>query len=123
MLKEVIEFNEKNAAKEMPFWAREFSEGRRKRAADHAEYVDAIKKNHELAGKKGSMRRWTSTNWMPSLRRPAAAWLTDRERRLVWRRSSEFAAVTGYPNVNVVADSCAVASRHFVLGGRGANRF
>ena len=53
-LKEIIEFNEKNAAKEMPYFGQEnFIEAEKKGPLTTPEYVDAIKQNHEMSRKDG----------------------------------------------------------------------
>jgi len=105
-LKEIIEFNEKNAAKEMPFFGQEnFLKAEEKGPVTTQEYVDAIKKNHELAGKEG-IDATMDKHKLDAIVAPTGgpAWLTDIVNGDSFGGgSSEFAAVTGYPNVNVVA--------------------
>ena len=105
-LKEIIEFNEKNAAKEMPFFGQEnFLKAEEKGPLTTQEYVDAIKKNHELAGKEG-IDATMDKHKLDAVVAPTGgpAWLTDIVNGDSFGGgSSEFAAVTGYPNVNVVA--------------------
>jgi amidase len=105
-LKEVIAFNEKNAAKEMPFFGQEnFLKAEEKGPLTTQEYVDAIKKNHELAGKEG-IDATMDKHKLDAIVAPTGgpAWLTDIVNGDSFGGgSSEFAAVTGYPNVNVVA--------------------
>ncbi len=105
-LKEVIEFNEKNAAKEMPFFGQEnFLKAEEKGPLTTQEYVDAIKKNHELAGKDG-IDATMDKHKLDAIVAPTGgpAWLTDIVNGDSFGGgSSEFAAVTGYPNLNVVA--------------------
>jgi len=105
-LKEIIEFNEKNASKEMPFFGQEnFLKAEEKGPLTTQEYVDAIKKNHELAGKDG-IDATMDKHKLDAIVAPTGgpAWLTDIVNGDSFGGgSSEFAAVTGYPNVNVVA--------------------
>jgi amidase len=105
-LKEIIEFNEKNAAKEMPYFGQEnFVKAEEKGPLTTQEYVDAIKKNHELAGKEG-IDATMDKNKLDAIVAPTGgpAWLTDIVNGDSFGGgSSEFAAVAGYPNVNVVA--------------------
>jgi len=103
-LKEIIEFNEKNAAKEMPFFGQEnFLKAEEKGPLTTQEYVDAIKKNHELAG-KGGIDATTDKHKLDAIVAPTGgpAWLTDIVNGDSFGGgSSEFAAAAGYPNVNV----------------------
>jgi amidase len=105
-LKEIIEFNEKNAAKEMPFFGQEnFLKAAEKGPLTTQEYVDAIKKNHELAGKQGIDATIDKHN-LNAIVAPTGgpAWLTDIVNGDSFGGgSSEFAAAAGYPNVNVTA--------------------
>jgi amidase len=105
-LKEIIEFNEKNAAKEMPFFGQEnFLKAEEKGPLTTEEYVDAIKKNHELAGKEG-IDLTMDKNKLEAIVAPTGgpAWLTDIVNGDSFGGgSSEFAAAAGYPNVNVTA--------------------
>jgi amidase len=105
-LKEIIEFNEKNAAKEMPYFGQEnFLKAEEKGPLTTKEYVDAIAKNHELAGKEG-IDATMEKHKLDAIVAPTGgpAWLTDIVNGDSFGGgSSEFAAVAGYPNVNVVA--------------------
>jgi amidase len=105
-LKEIIEFNEKNAAKEMPFFGQEnFLKAEEKGPLTTQEYVDAIKKNHDLAGKEG-IDLTMDKNKLDAIVAPTGgpAWLTDIVNGDSFGGgSSEFAAAAGYPNVNVTA--------------------
>ena len=105
-LKEVIEFNEKNAAKEMPYFGQEnFLKAEEKGPLTTKEYVEAIKKNHDLAGKEG-IDKTMDKHKLDAIVAPTGgpAWLTDIVNGDSFGGgSSEFAAVAGYPNVNVVA--------------------
>jgi amidase len=105
-LKEVIEFNDKNASKEMPYFGQEnFVKAEEKGPLTTAEYVEAIKKNRELAGKEG-IDKTMDKHKLDAIVAPTGgpAWLTDIVNGDSFGGgSSEFAAVAGYPNVNVVA--------------------
>jgi amidase len=105
-LKEIIEFNEKNAAKEMPYFGQEnFVKAEEKGPLTTKEYVDAIAKNHELAGKQG-IDATMDKHKLDAIMAPTGgpAWLTDIVNGDSFGGgSSEFAAVAGYPNINVVA--------------------
>jgi amidase len=105
-LKEIIEFNEKNAAKEMPYFGQEnFVKAEEKGPLTTKEYVEAIKKNHELAGKEG-IDATMDKHKLDAIVAPTGgpAWLTDIVNGDSFGGgSSEFAAVAGYPNINVVA--------------------
>ena len=105
-LKEIIEFNEKNAAKEMPYFGQEnFLKAEEKGPLTSQEYLDAIKKNHEMAGKDGLDATMDKLK-LDAIVAPTGgpAWLTDIVNGDSFGGgSSEFAAVAGYPNVNVVA--------------------
>jgi len=105
-LKEIIEFNEKNAAKETPFFGQEnFLKAEEKGPLTTEEYVEAIKKNHELAGKEG-IDATMDKHKLDAIVAPTGgpAWLTDIVNGDSFGGgSSEFAAAAGYPNVNVTA--------------------
>jgi amidase len=105
-LKDIIEFNEKNAANEMPFFGQEnFLKAAEKGPLTTQEYVDAIKKNHELAGKEGIDKTMDKYK-LDAIVAPTGgpAWLTDIVNGDSFGGgSSEFAAVAGYPNINVTA--------------------
>jgi amidase len=105
-LKEIIEFNERNAAKEMPFFGQEnFLKAEEKGPLTTEEYLDAIKKNRELAGKEG-IDATMDKHKLDAIVAPTGgpAWLTDIVNGDSFGGgSSEFAAAAGYPNVNVAA--------------------
>jgi amidase len=105
-LKEIIEFNEKNAAKEMPYFGQEnFLKAEEKGPLTTQEYLDAIAKNHELAGKEG-IDATMDKNKLDAIVGPTGgpAWLTDHINGDAFGGgSSQFAAVAGYPNVTVNA--------------------
>ena len=105
-LKEIIEFNDRNAAKEMPFFGQEnFLKAEEKGPLTTQEYMDAIKKNRELAGKEG-IDATMDKHKLEAIVAPTGgpAWLTDIVNGDSFGGgSSEFAAAAGYPNVNVTA--------------------
>lgn len=105
-LKEIIAFNEQNAAKEMPYFGQEnFLNAEQKGPLTTKEYVDAIAQNHEMAGKKG-IDATMDKNKLDAIVAPTGgpAWLTDIVNGDAFGGgSSEFAAVAGYPNINVPA--------------------
>jgi amidase len=105
-LKEIIEFNEKNAAREMPFFDQEnFLTAEEKGPLTTQEYLDAIQKNHQLAGKEGldaTMDKFKLDAIVGPTGGPA--WLTDIVNGDAHGGgSSSFAAVAGYPNITVNA--------------------
>ena len=105
-LKEIIEFNEKNAAKEMPYFGQEnFLKAEEKGPLTTPEYIEAIRKNHELTGKEG-IDATMDKNKLDAIVAPTGgpAWLTDIVNGDAFSGgSSEYPAVSGYPNINVVA--------------------
>jgi amidase len=105
-LKDIIEFNEKNAAKEMPYFGQEnFIKAEEKGPLSTKEYVEAIAKNHELAGKEG-IDKTMDKHKLDAIVAPTGgpAWLTDIVNGDSFSGgSSEFAAAAGYPNINVTA--------------------
>jgi len=105
-LKEIIEFNEENASKEMPYFGQEnFLKAEEKGPLTTPEYVEAIAKNHELAGKEGidaTMDKFKLDAIVAPTGGPA--WLTDIVNGDAFGGgSSEFPAVAGYPNISVTA--------------------
>jgi amidase len=105
-LKDIIEFNESNRDKEMPFFGQSnFLKAQEKGPLTSPEYLDALAKNHQLARKEGIDAVMDKNN-LDALVGPTGgpAWLTD------WINgdhlgggSSRAAAVAGYPNVTVPA--------------------
>jgi amidase len=105
-LQDIIEFNERNRRKEMPFFGQDlFIKAEAKGPLTEKEYLDALEKNHRLTQKEGidaAMEKFQ----LDALVAPTAgpAWLTD----LVdgdhdTGGSSTPAAVAGYPNITVPA--------------------
>lgn len=105
-LKDIIEFNEKNREKEMPFFGQEiFVQAQEKGPLTTKEYLDAIEKNHRLARKEGIdlvMDKFKLDAIVGPTGGPA--WLTDHiNGDSSGGGTSQPAAVAGYPNVTVVA--------------------
>ena len=105
-LKDIIEFNERNQQKEMPYFGQDlFLKSQSKGPLTEKEYVDALTNNHQLARKDGIdavMDKFKLDAIVGPTGSPA--WLTD----LITGDhfgggSSNAAAVAGYPNINVTA--------------------
>ena len=107
-LKEVIEFNERNRQKEMPYFAQDlFTKAEAKGPLTEKAYLDAVAKNHQLARTEG-IDAIMDKHHLDALVAPSGgpAWLTD----LIngdhsAGGSSNAAAVAGCPNINVTAGS------------------
>ncbi len=105
-LKEVIDFNERNREKEMPYFGQDlFLKAEAKGPLTEKEYVDALAKNHQLTRTEG-IDALMDRHQLDAIVAPTGgpAWLTD----LVngdhsTGGSSNAAAVAGYPNINVTA--------------------
>jgi len=105
-LKDIIEFNERNREKEMPYFGQDlFIKAEAKGPLTEREYVEALAKNHQLARTEGIDALMTK-HQLDAIVAPTGgpAWLTD----LVngdhsAGGSSNAAAVAGYPNINVTA--------------------
>ena len=62
----MIDFNERNRDKEMPFFGQEnFIKAQAKGPLSSQEYLDALAKNHELARKEGIDAVMDKNNLMP----------------------------------------------------------
>jgi len=105
-LKDIIEFNEKNRAKEMPYFGQDvFIKAEAKGSLSEKEYTDALEANHRLT-RSGGIDAVMDQFHLDAIVAPtgAPAWLTD----LVdgdhdLGESSNAAAVAGYPNITVPA--------------------
>jgi amidase len=105
-LKEIIDFNERNRPKEMPYFGQDlFIKAEAKGPLTDQAYVDALAKNHQLARVEG-IDALMDKHQLDAIVAPTGgpAWLTD----LVngdhsAGGSSNAAAVAGYPNINVTA--------------------
>jgi amidase len=105
-LKDVIDFNEKNKNKEMPYFGQDiFLKSEEKGPLTSKEYLDALANNHKLTRADGIdfvMDKFKLDALLAPTGGPA--WLTD----LIngdhsAGGSSNTAAVAGYPNINVTA--------------------
>jgi amidase len=107
-LKAVIEFNDRNRQKEMPYFGQDlFVKAEAKGPLTEKSYLDALAKNHQLARTEG-IDAIMDKHHLDALVAPTGgpAWLTD----LVngdhsAGGSSNAAAVAGYPNINVTASA------------------
>jgi amidase len=103
-LHEIIEFNERNSKKEMPYFGQDlFAKAEAKGSLVEKEYLEALEMNHRLTRKEG-IDALMEKFQLDALVAPSGgpAWLTD----LVdgdhdTGGSSTPAAVAGYPNINV----------------------
>lgn len=105
-LADVIAFNEKNKAREMPYFGQDlFLKAQGKGPLTEKEYLAALAANHSLArehGIDGVMNRFHLDALMAPTGGPA--WLTDLANGdHAVGGSSNAAAVAGYPNINVPA--------------------
>ena len=105
-LKQLIEFNEKNRAREMPYFGQElFVRAEQKGPLTERAYLAALRKNHLLARARGIdavMRRQRLDALVAPTGGPA--WTTDLVNGDHFSGgSSSPAAVAGYPNVTVPA--------------------
>jgi amidase len=105
-LKEVIEFNESNRQKEMPYFGQDLLvKAEAKGPLTDKEYVDALAKNHQLARTEGIDALMDKFH-LDAIIGPTGgpAWLTDLVNGDHFGGgSSSAAAVAGYPNINVTA--------------------
>ena len=105
-LKEIIEFNERNHEKEMPYFGQDFFvKSEAKGPLTEKEYVEALAKNRQLARKEGIDATMDKHN-LDALVGPTGgpAWLTDLvDGDHFGGGSSGAAAVAGYPNITVPA--------------------
>jgi len=105
-LKDVIEFNERNRGREMPYFGQDiFLKSEQKGPLDSKEYLDALALNHRLTRAEGIdfvMDKFKLDALVAPTGGPA--WLTDLiNGDHVAGGSSSAAAVAGYPNINVTA--------------------
>jgi amidase len=107
-LKDIIEFNERNRSKEMPYFGQDlFIKAEAKGPLTEKAYVDALAKNHQLARTEG-IDALMDKHQLSAIVAPTGgpAWLTDLVNGdHVAGGSSNAAAVAGYPNINVTAGS------------------
>jgi amidase len=107
-LKDIIEFNDRNRQKEMPYFGQDlFLKAQAKGPLTDKEYTDALAKNHQLARTEG-IDALMDKHQLDAIVAPTGgpAWLTDLVNGdHVGGGSSNAAAVAGYPNINVTAGS------------------
>ena len=105
-LKDIIEFNEHNRQKEMPYFGQDvFLKAEAKGPLTDKEYVEALAKNHQLARSEG-IDALMDKHKLDAIVAPTGgpAWLTDLlNGDHAGGGSSDAAAVAGYPNINVTA--------------------
>ena len=105
-LKDIIDFNEHNHHKEMPYFGQDlFLKAEAKGPLTEKEYLDAVAKNHQLARVEG-IDAVMDKHHLDALVGPTGgpAWLTDLVTGDHFSGgSSNAAAVAGYPNINVTA--------------------
>jgi amidase len=105
-LKDIIDFNERNREKEMPYFGQDlFLKAEAKGPLTEKAYLDALEKNHKLARTEGidaTMDKYHLDAMVAPTGGPA--WITDLVNGdHVAGGSSNGAAVAGYPNINVTA--------------------
>ena len=105
-LKDIIEFNQRNAEKEMPYFGQDlFLKAESKGPLTTPEYIQALEKNHRLARTEG-IDALMDKHRLDVIVAPTGgpAWITDLVNGdHVAGGSSNAAAVAGYPNINVTA--------------------
>ena len=103
-LKDIIDFNIKNAAEEMPYFKQEtFLKAEGKGPLTDKEYLDALKANHRLTREEGIDKVMDKFN-LDALVSPtnSPAWMTDLiNGDHFLGGSSQLAAVAGYPHITV----------------------
>jgi len=107
-LKDVIEFNDRNRAKEMPYFGQDLLvKSETKGPLTEKEYLDAAAKSHQLARTEGIDATMDKFH-LDAIVGPTGgpAWITDLVTGDHFSGgSSNAAAVAGYPNINVTAGS------------------
>ncbi len=105
-LKDIIEFNENNRDKEMPYFAQDiFLKAEAKGPLTSKEYTDALETNHRLSRQEGVDKVMDQFH-LDAIMGPTAgpAWLTDfANGDHAVGGSSNAAAVAGYPDITVPA--------------------
>jgi amidase len=105
-LKEIIEFNDHNAEKEMPYFGQDlFIKAEVKGPLTSDEYLDALEANRRLSRREG-IDGVMDKHHLDAILAPTGgpAWLTDLANGdHSTGGSSSAAAVAGYPNINVPA--------------------
>jgi len=107
-LKDVIDFNERNREKEMPYFGQDlFLKAEAKGPLTEKEYLDALARNRQLARTEG-IDALMDKHHLDAIVAPTGgpAWVTDLlNGDHSTGGSSNAAAVAGYPNINVTAGS------------------
>jgi amidase len=105
-LKDIIDFNDQNHDKEMPYFGQDiFIKAEAKGPFDTKEYTDALEANHRLSRKEGIDAVMDQFH-LDAIMAPTAgpAWLTDfANGDHAVGGSSNAAAVAGYPDITVPA--------------------
>ena len=105
-LKDIIDFNESNRDKEMPYFGQDiFIKSEAKGPLTNKEYTDALEANHRLSRKEGIDAVMDQFH-LDAIMAPTAgpAWLTDLANGdHAVGGSSNAAAVAGYPDITVPA--------------------
>jgi amidase len=105
-LKDLIDFNEKHAGEEMPYFNQElFLQAEAKGPLTDAEYKEALEKNHRMTREEGLDAVMAKHN-LDAIVSPtdAPAWMTDLvDGDHFLGGSSQLAAVAGYPHITVPA--------------------
>ena len=105
-LKEIIDFNERNREKEMPYFGQDiFLKAEARGPLTSKEYLEALEKNRQMARQDGIDAVMDKFH-LDALVAPTGgpAWLTDLiDGDHFGGGSSTVAAVAGYPNINVPA--------------------
>jgi amidase len=105
-LKEVIEFNERNKDKEMPYFGQDIMiKAEEKGLLTEKAYLEALGKNHQLSRKEG-IDAVMEKHHLDAMVAPTGspAWITDSVNGDHFTGgSSTPTAVAGYPNINVPA--------------------
>ena len=107
-LKEIIEFNERNREKEMPYFGQDqFVKAEAKGPLTEKEYLDAVAMNHQLARAEGInalMDKYRLNAIVAPTAGPACLTdLIDGDNIGSLSGSLSAATVAGYPNINVTA--------------------
>ncbi len=107
-LKDIIEFNDRNRDKEMPYFGQDmFLKSQAKGPLTEKEYLDAVAKNRQMARVEG-IDAVMDKNHLDAMVAPTGgpAWITDLVTGDHFSGgSSNAAAVAGYPNINITAGS------------------
>ena len=105
-LKDLIDFNEKHADKEMPFFNQElFLQAEAKESLTEPDYIEALAKNHRMTREEGIDAVMSKHN-LDAIVSPtdSPAWMTDLvDGDHFLGGSSQLAAVAGYPHITVPA--------------------